>query len=479
MPRDSDRTALEALNGLSRPLLGLAAAGFLVRILFVWFEPATQPIADERTWTNWAIGNLLSAKVGLNPFRTRMVFYPPIYPYFIALSYAPFGTLTAVKLAQAGVGAALVPAVGRVGALVFGARAGVVAAGLAAFYPDLVWFGAHFWSEIVFLTILWWAIERLLVAHETGRRSHVVVAGLLWGLGILTRETILYLTPLVGIWLALAARRQGGPVRGGLFVATALLVVAPWTARNAIVFDGALVPVSTAGGLNLWQGNAGLTRQQVYDLYAQVHGRVEQYNHARRKGLEAIWARQPTWLFEKIRDEMPRFWEADSLALIHIQRGAYGPVRPVAAVSAAAVVLLPYLALVALFVIGVASLPVSSSRLLLLGLLVSYNSLHVVTHGFARYRLPIMPVLFLFAAAAFVELRTRGWPALSPRRRALAVALSLAFVALLIPSAQTLLRHPAYDLSSPSAPPAGIDASGPSPVQGQRSVGSRALPIAA
>ena len=115
-----------------------------------------------------------------------------------------------------------------------------------------------------------------------------------------------------------------------------------------------------------------------------------------------------------------------------------------------------------LFVIGVASLPASPSRLLLLGLLVSYNSLHVMTHGFARYRLPVMPVLFLFAAAAFVELRTQGWPAFSPRRRALAVALSLAFVALLIPSAQTLLRHPAYDLSSPSIPPAGLDVSAPS-----------------
>ena len=220
------------MSELSRPLLGLAAAGFLVRILFIWLEPATQPIADERTWTNWALGNLLSAKVGLNPFRTRMVFYPPVYPYFIALTYVPFGTLTAVKLAQAGVGAALVPAIGRVGALVFGARAGIAAAALTAFYPDLVWFGAHFWSEIVFLTTLWWAIERLLVAHETGRRSQVVVAGLLWGLGILTRETILYLTPLVGIWLAWAARREGGPARGGLFVATALLVVAPWTAAK-------------------------------------------------------------------------------------------------------------------------------------------------------------------------------------------------------------------------------------------------------
>ncbi len=455
MHEDKDRSELA---GLTRPLLGFVAAGLVVRVLFALLEPATQPIADERTWLNWAIENLLSDKVALNPLRTRMVFYPPIYPYFIALTYAPFGTLMAVKVAQAVVSAALVLAIGRVGALVFGARVGIAAAAIAAFYPDLVWFGAHFWSETVFVTILWWAMERVLVAHESGRRSQVVVAGLLWGVGVLARETVLYLTPLVGIWLVWASRGEGGRLRGGLFVATALLTVAPWTLRNAVVFDGALVPVSTAGGLNLWQGNAGLTRQEVYDLYGQVHGRVEQYNHARRKGLEAIWNRQPGWLFEKLRDELPRFWEADSLALIHIRRGAYGAVRPIVAVSGAAVVLLPYLAVLTLFVLGVSSLSLSRPRVLLLGFLVFYNSLHVVTHGFARYRLPIMPVVFLFAAAALIGLRERGGLCLTPRRRAVGVALTLVFAAMLIPSARTLLTHPAYDLSAPFEAPGSDEA---------------------
>ena len=75
-----------------------------------------------------------------------------------------------------------------------------------------------------------------------------------------------------------------------------------------------------------------------------------------RKGSKAIRDRQPAWIFEKLRDQMPNFWEADSLALIHIKRGAYGAVRPAAAVAAAVVVLAPYLAVLAGFVAGLALL---------------------------------------------------------------------------------------------------------------------------
>jgi len=62
-----------------------------------------------------------------------------------------------------------------------------------------------------------------------------------------------------------------------------LLAVAPWTYRNWVVFE-AFVPVSTAGGLNLYQGNAPLSRQQVYDEYEAIHGRIEQYDGPAARG---------------------------------------------------------------------------------------------------------------------------------------------------------------------------------------------------
>src|SRR5262245_5506231 len=144
-----------------RILLLLTAGAFVVRVLFLLLEPATSPVADERTWIDWA-RNLASDKVGFSPFRTRLVFYPPLYHYMIAVLETATGGLASVKWAQAVLGALLVPAVGRVGILAFGEAGGLAAAAITAFYPDLIWFSAHFWSETLFLTLLWWAIERVL-----------------------------------------------------------------------------------------------------------------------------------------------------------------------------------------------------------------------------------------------------------------------------------------------------------------------------
>lgn len=436
----------------SRRLLLLTLAGLLVRLVFLLVEPATGPVADERTWTDWA-RVVSSERVGFSPFHTRMIFHPPLYPYFLAVPLSVFGTLEAAKWAQAIVATLLIPAVGRVGTMVFGARTGLVAAALAAFYPEVVWFSVHFWVENLFLVLLWWAFERMLAADETGSRGAAILGGLLWGLAILTRETGLYFLPVAGLWLAFSPRRGGARASGALFVLTALLAVAPWTYRNWVVFH-AVVPVSTAGGLNLFQGNARLSRQEVYDLYEAVQGRIEQYRFGQRRGWQAIRERQPAWFAEKLVEQMPMFWEAESMAVIHLKRSAYGPIAPPVAVAVAVVMLAPYLVVLAFFVAGLAAQSRDRRALLLLAFLAYYNLIHVVTHGFNRYRMPIMPIVFLVAAHAFVAWR-EGRFALSTRRRVVAAVLVALFAATLVPGFRVHWEHPAFALGHPGETPEG------------------------
>lgn len=445
-------------SAFQRRLWRLTGAGLLARVLFLLLEPPTGLVADELTWTNWAVDNLVTPKVGFSPFRTHMVFYPPLYPYFIAVPYALFHTLTAVKWLQVGVSALLIPAVGRAGAAAFGGKVGLFAAAVTAFYPELIWFSVHFWCETLFVVLLWWGVERLLAADETGRVSTAIVAGLLWGLSVLTRETALYFAPVAALWLAVP-KLSGGRrwATGGAFLLATVLTVAPWTLRNWIVFR-AFVPVSTSGGLNLFQGNARLTRQEVYDLVDAVPGRIEQYRYARRMGVQAILERQPLWFFEKLRDEMPNFWEADSLVLIHVKRGlgerpqGYGPVHPGWAVAVAGVVLLPYLALLALLVAAVALVPLDRTRGLLVVFLLYYNLLHVATHGFARYRLPVMPVVFLLAGAAFLAWREKTKVPSSRVRWLLAGAVAVGLLVCVTPSIRRNLAHPAFGFAAPGPP---------------------------
>jgi hypothetical protein len=150
---------------------------------------------------------------------------------------------------------------------------------------------------------------------------------------------------------------------------------------------------------------------------------------------------------------MPNFWEADSQPLVHIKRGAYGTVRPAAAVAAALAVLLPYLALLALFVLGLAAMPLERAPILFVVFLAYYNLIHVVTHGYARYRLPALPGVFLLAAYAGVGLlRARALPALSAARKAVGLAAAVTLVLSLIPSFRLQLGDLAFRLGERSEP---------------------------
>ncbi|OFV88667.1 MAG: hypothetical protein A2V74_00445 [Acidobacteria bacterium RBG_16_70_10] len=229
-----------------------------------------------------------------------------------------------------------------------------------------------------------------------------------------------------------------------LLFAAALLVVAPWTLRNWVVFR-AFVPVSTAGALNLFQGNARLTRPEVYEQYWAVRGPIERYRFARQAGLEAVRERQPLWILEKLREQVPSFWEADSQALVHVVRGAYGEVRPAVAIAAWVVMLLPYFLVLALSVAGIAALPLTRASVLLVGFLLFYVLLHVATHGYARYRLPVVPVLFLVGGHAWAAWRRHPRPVLTPARRATAAVVAIVLALSLFPSLRWWFTDPWMD----------------------------------
>lgn len=420
-------------SGLGRALLLLWGAGLALRLAFIFLEPETAPIADETMWL-MALNRIPAA--GFSPFANYPIFHPPLYPYFLAGLNSLFGGLVAIKIAQAIIGSLLIPVIHRITGRIFGSRAAGAAAALAAFYPELIWYASHFWCETLFLSFFWMAVERVLAADERGSRGAALAAGALFGLAILTRETLLYLLPLTALWLAWTRPRRW-PL-AVIVAGAALLIVAPWTARNWIQF-GAFIPVSTGGGLNLYQGNAGISRGAVYEEYYANEGKVGQFQWARSAGLKAIWDRQPAWIFEKIRDEGPRLAELDSLALIHLRRGAYGPGVSCAAYRGVAfIVLVPWVLIAMASAAALSRAPVDRRTVLLVGLLAAYLLLHIATHGFSRYRLPVLPAFMVLAASL---LGSDCGPGRTLPRRALLVGLAAGLALLWAPSLADQLGH--------------------------------------
>jgi hypothetical protein len=107
---------------------------------------------------------------------------------------------------------------------------------------------------------------------------------------------------------------------------------------------------------------------------------------------------------------------------------------------------LPHVLVTGAFLVGLATLTLTRPRGLLLLFLAYYQLLHVVTLGHPRLRLPALPGVFVFAAAAAWAAHdgTLDW---TPFRRAIAALLLLAFGACLTLDLAGLRLEPAFRLS--------------------------------
>ena len=255
----------------ARLVVALAvAAGLLLRLVFslgYWVDkPLTQ---DEREYLvlarSLAEGTGLRYPAGPGNLPAEHFSRAPAYPAFLAvvggdaITTAPFTSSPAsVKIAQSLVGAVGVLLVAILAWRLGGPIAGAIAAVLAAGYPPLVWISAYVLSEAIYSTLGLLTVLTLSAVTDRPdtptptRRATVLtfVSGGLAGCAALTRPVGLAFLGLATLWLV--ARRR--PWLAGALVLGALLVVAPWTARN-VREHGRLIIVSAQGGVNFWLGN--------------------------------------------------------------------------------------------------------------------------------------------------------------------------------------------------------------------------------
>ena len=256
-----------------RLILAAAVAGLIVRLAFGLLYWVHKPLThDEGEYL--ALAQSVAAGRGFvydasHETGTAQQFgRAPVYPLFLALvGAAPDEHGAApvrVKVAQSIVGAIGVGLIGLLARRVAGARAGVVAAAIAAVYPPLVWICAYVLSEALYSTLalltallLDAALDRAGGLTERGGsgRALTAAAGLTAGLAILVRPAMLVFLPLAALWL-IGHRR---PSLAAMLVVTSLATITPWTVRNFRVY-GTFVLIASEGGVTFWTGNHPLAR---------------------------------------------------------------------------------------------------------------------------------------------------------------------------------------------------------------------------
>jgi uncharacterized protein YqgC (DUF456 family) len=316
----------------------------------------------------------------------------PAYPVVLAALAAPWPDhVVLIRVSQALVTAAGVVPLLWLGQRLFGTWPARVAGVLYALDPLMVVSGALLYAEAVATVVLLLALLGAWSAVPDRLAWSAGVGLLLGGLAQL-RPVALVLVPVVGLWIAAYAQRRR--LRHALAVgAGCALALAPWTLRNYRVHGG-LVPISTAG-----TQSAPVAREEVRE-----HGLTTSL--ARR-----MW-RDPGGAASRIASELGHFWalfpnristdKAERRAAFHEEdprlptEVTFSP-RLRDRVSALS------FGVEMAFALGGSVLAWRRHRaaaMLLLAVCIAYGLGYALIVGKLRYRIPVLPCVFLMAGVA-------------------------------------------------------------------------------
>jgi 4-amino-4-deoxy-L-arabinose transferase-like glycosyltransferase len=421
-----------------RHALGLFAVALIVRLVYLFeirdSEFCRVLVGDAVAYDAWA------RAIAQGDWLGHEVFYQaPLYPYFLAVVYSIAGPSAAiVRVVQAALGGAACVLLAAAGRRFFTRRVGLAAGLVLAFYgPALFFVGLlHKMAlDLFFTSALLYALARAL---ETPRPRWLALAGALLGCLALTRENALAWLPVLAGWLAWRYRARAlAPFLGGV-----LLVLGPVAARNAAMGGVPLVTTSQAGvnfylgnnadadgtytPLRFGHGSFAQERQDAIELAEAARGRsltpaeVSSYWSDRATSWIAAhpgaWVRllarkwMLVWSAHEIPDsDEPSVYRDASLVLTVTSWLSFGVLCP--------------LALVGL----VASWRERRRLGVLAALLFTSAASTAAFLVFARYRVPMIPLLALFAVVGAARLLALARE--RPRRPAL-VAAQVGLVAL-------------------------------------------------
>ncbi len=454
------------------PLLLTLLLALALRLL-LWSAPLHLPANDEIEYI--AVARDLLAGRGWQFYEHYHWLRAPLYPLWLAGSLwlaggDPGAPATLHRAALPNI--ALSVATVYLSYLLARELAGRRAARLAALIGAVLWTFATFASLYMAETLFTFCFTgALLCLVRAARRAEpslglIALGGALFGLATLTRSITLLFLPFVALWLlaqAPGSTSREPPHRTGarlslpgsrlypalIFVLAAALTIAPWTIRNYIAY-GRAIPVETGLSYNLWAFNEPREDDDaIFRTLESIRNPAERSDYASAKGLARL-REDPAILLRKLWPNWVAIWRVKPIEDRFLQENYYSDV-PLPLFGAALlfddalylVVALAGLAGLALLrgrepqsapgsgaggraedTRPTRSKPAAARRLLgalrtprallICWLLYAVGTM-LLTHGEARYRHFLFPVLIPYAAWALV--RTRRSAALAGKQR--------------------------------------------------------------
>jgi len=380
-----------------------------------------RPSLDERMYHEWA--QAIAAGDG---WGDQVFLNGPLYPYLLAGLYALLGpSLLAAKVAHALLGTLTCVLTWWVGRRLFGPAVALGGAALVAVSRILIFYDSTLVVDALIVPLALLAVGAVRVAADRPSAGRWLAAGAAVGLGALARPNALLLGALCGAWAWWALRERAATARLrwlAAYALGALLWVAPVAGRNYAVSGGDFVPITYSGGMNLFLGNNpdangsfGVPRifprstaddpweqREMFQRFAeQVEGRP-----LRPSEVSRFWSAQAL----RFAREYPAQWAGLLCRKLELATNAFEPwnIRSITITREfSAVLRLPLVGFGLLAPLAVVGLALTAARwrelVPLYALLATVLATLLVFFVLARYRLPAVPVLALFASAGVAD----------------------------------------------------------------------------
>jgi len=237
------------------------AAALAVRLIFFFLNmrnnPAIDfPIMDSLYHHEWA-----ESIISGNFWGNEVFFRGPLYPYFLALLYKlSSSSIPFALFCQHIIGSLTCVLIFMLASEYYSRRVAILAGLLAALYWPFIYFEGDL--LIVTLVLLLDTLLLLLLSRSVKRNDSriFIAAGLVLGLSAVARPSILIFAPAVPIsfYLLRHKNREGTGMRWGarsaLVFLFCFLVILPVMIRNYLV-GHAIVPIASSAGVNFYIGN--------------------------------------------------------------------------------------------------------------------------------------------------------------------------------------------------------------------------------
>ncbi len=389
----------------------IIAVSTILKLICVFSLPAA-PIHFDGHFYHGSAQGLVQYGLYLHD-GIRSSIRPPLYSFFLAGIYAIFGeSLIVVRLIQIAMSLIIAFLIYILGLRLWkDSPSAAVGALIFLSYPVFIFFPSYLMTEILFIFLIsggFLLLNRMFKSSFAG-----LGAGILFGAAALTRSVMAGFIIVSGVYAFFKLPKT--KKKGAAFLLLgAFLCIGPWTVRNYLLHGGfILINTSVARTLEHQtterreDNNIGLLKEfnpnalhtRKLKILDENQTKTEEYIHYQR-------------LIREIKDHvMQNPVDFLKMGVVHFVN-LWGRLQHFLRLSnldgckyTASLLLilnsLLYIFFLSLALVGLVRSESSPLKHLIVMLIVYYSFVHFCVHGLPRYRIPMLPFLFLFTLKGF------------------------------------------------------------------------------